>query len=605
MAQRILVPFLLLFVYPALAGEAKTPAGAPQLATKLEPFLSCLGGKEQSFHLKCSITAEIDRRDQNIVVQLRRLDGQSFVLAIEHDEYPLRLDRTAESTRLLLPAKGIAFTGTGPVEGADTLEPRDLIQRLVSQGSAVYAYGLVLTNSAAPVAAALLENLAGLKSENGTEWSSAALKEMKLRFSNEPPSLEVTGGDFNLKLERLDEETLKPDSPLPEKFKEEKKSRAELERLIARGVRRALEVLAPSPWLMQPARQPREVQNGKLRWVEDQRLVLLSGTPREVGLAHGKLLKEEARRCADSVIYLIGAVQTVRSGKWFLDELRSAYRRLEPFIPPDQIAEIDALAEGAGVGREEARLANVFPELFHCSGFALFGKATAGGKLYHGRVLDYMTAIGLQDSAAIMVIRVDGKIPFATIGYAGFIGSVSGMNARQISLGEMGGRGEGHWDGVPMATLMRRALEECSTLEEVVKLWTDSPRTCEYFYVFADGKIPDAVGVGATPGKIEFVKPGKSHPLLGEGIPDAVILSADDRLKLLRKRVQENYGEIDQEKAMWLMSRPVAMRSNLHNVLFIPQDLVFYVAHADRKEIAAKRPYVRFELGPLLEESPE
>ena len=53
---------------------------------------------------------------------------------------------------------------------------------------------------------------------------------------------------------------------------------------------------------------------------------------------------------------------------------------------------------------------------------------------------------------AAFVIAPEGRIPFVTIGYAGFTGSVSGMNARGISLGEMGGRGEGQWDGVPMAT---------------------------------------------------------------------------------------------------------------------------------------------------------
>ncbi|MCS7466817.1 hypothetical protein NZK35_09195 [Stieleria sp. ICT_E10.1] len=30
-----------------------------------------------------------------------------------------------------------------------------------------------------------------------------------------------------------------------------------------------------------------------------------------------------------------------------------------------------------------------------------------------------------------------------------------------------------------------------------------------------------------------------------------------------------------------LMSRPVAMQSNLHNVLFVPADQVMYVANAD------------------------
>ncbi len=54
-----------------------------------------------------------------------------------------------------------------------------------------------------------------------------------------------------------------------------------------------------------------------------------------------------------------------------------------------------------------------------------------------------MTTIGLQDCATNFIVHVDGKIPFANVGYAGFIGSVSGMNAEKISLGEMGGRVRG------------------------------------------------------------------------------------------------------------------------------------------------------------------
>ena len=247
---------------------------------------------------------------------------------------------------------------------------------------------------------------------------------------------------------------------------------------------------------------------------------------------------------------------------------------------------------------------NVFPELFHCSGFAVFGTATKGGKLYHGRVLDYMTTIGLQDAATTFIVAAEGQIPFANVGYGGFIGSVSGMNAEQISLGEMGGRGEGQWDGVPMATLMRRALEECSSLEQVQQLWRDNPRTCEYYYVFADGKDRTSVGVAATPQSVEFIKPGQSHELLGDGIEDAVVLSAGSRLEELRRRVKEKHGSIDVDVAQWLMSRPVAMSSNLHNVLFVPEDGLLYVANADHKRPAAERPYVKIDLKALLKELP-
>src|SRR5690606_12444256 len=133
-------------------------------------------------------------------------------------------------------------------------------------------------------------------------------------------------------------------------------------------------------------------------------------------------------------------------------------------------------------------------------------------------------------------------------------------------------------------------------------LWTNSPRTCEYYYVFADGKTREAVGVAATPEKIEFVQPGAAHPLLGPGIPDAVVLSAGSRLETLRNRIQEKHGQIDTDTALWLMSRPVAMKSNLHNVLFVPEKGLFYVANATHQQPAADRPYVRFDLKQCLQE---
>jgi hypothetical protein len=302
----------------------------------------------------------------------------------------------------------------------------------------------------------------------------------------------------------------------------------------------------------------------------------------------------------DSVLYSFGTVQTVANGRWFRHDLEQAYARLSPHIPEHHKQETRAMAKALGVDQSLAEAVNVFPEMFHCSGFAVMGSATADGKLYHGRVLDYMTTIGLQDAATTFIVKPQGKIAFANVGYGGFIGSVSGMNTKAISLGEMGGRGEGKWDGVPMATLMRRALEECSTLDEVVDLWKNNPRTCEYYYVFADGKSNRAVGVAAYPESVEFIGAGESHPRLGEGIKDAVVLSAGSRLEELRNRVTNLHGKIDATAAQSLMCRPVAMDSNLHNVLFVPADGVLYVANASHTQPAADRPYVRLDLKALI-----
>ena len=87
----------------------------------------------------------------------------------------------------------------------------------------------------------------------------------------------------------------------------------------------------------------------------------------------------------------------------------------------------------------DVQAGNFLPELFHCSGFAVMNSATTDGTLYHGRVLDYKCDWHLQDHAVLIVAEPDGGIPFVNVTYAGFIGSVTGMNVKHVSIGEMGG----------------------------------------------------------------------------------------------------------------------------------------------------------------------
>ena len=95
----------------------------------------------------------------------------------------------------------------------------------------------------------------------------------------------------------------------------------------------ALEILAPSKLLTNPLQRGRKVSHGELRWVDGQRVVLLEGSPQEIGQAHGELLKSEALACIDSVLYAFGTVQTIRTGRWFRHDLDAAYARLSPHIP--------------------------------------------------------------------------------------------------------------------------------------------------------------------------------------------------------------------------------------------------------------------------------
>jgi hypothetical protein len=189
------------------------------------------------------------------------------------------------------------------------------------------------------------------------------------------------------------------------------------------------------------------------------------------------------------------------------------------------------------------------------------------------------------------------------VSYAGFISSVTAMNEKRISVGEMGGRGEGNWDGKPMAQLVREVMEKADSLEEAVELMRTGPRTCEYFYVLADGKQRKAVGIAATPTTFEVIKPGEAHPRLPHPFKDVVLMSAGDRYEKLAERVKAGYGKFDADAARHLMDRPVAMTSNIHSVLFAPDTLDFWVANADAKNVASHCRYTHYNLAELLKPS--
>jgi len=339
---------------------------------------------------------------------------------------------------------------------------------------------------------------------------------------------------------------------------------------------------------------------GRLEIWDGTRVLFLKGPPEQMGRQHGALLKRHVRDVADHMLYGIGVASSFQKGSWFFTDLEGAYKRLQPFMSDRYFAEIDALASAADVSKYEMRLANFFPELFHCSGFSIFGDATVDGKMYHGRILDYLKGVGLEQNATVMVFQPDQGNAWVNIGYAGFVGSVSAMNEKHISIGEMGGRGEGNWDGRPMAQLVREVMEKANTLDEAVEIFRKGPRTCEYYYVISDGNTKKAVALECTPTKFVTVGPGQPHPQLQHPMKDAVLISAGDRYEKLAERVKENYGKLDAEGARNLMLRPVSMSSNIHCVLFAPETLDFWVANADSKNVASHTRYTHYNLAEML-----
>lgn len=340
--------------------------------------------------------------------------------------------------------------------------------------------------------------------------------------------------------------------------------------------------------------------HGMLCRSQGKLVLMVAGTPEEMGAAHGALVRPIVQKTVERAVYMIGGADTVTSGKWFFNTLAEIEQRTQPHIPPRFLDECDAMAKAAGLSQRDGRYANVFPERFHCSGVALRGKATVGGRVLHARVLDYMRDIDLQAAATVTVFMPNDGNKWMSLGYAGFIGTVTCMNEKGLAIGEMGGRGEGHWDGLPMTLLLRDIMERASTVDEAVAIFRETPRTCEYYYVASD-KSGAMRSLKCTPEAVTVLEPGEQHPELPLIPKDTVLVSGGDRATLLSQRIQESYGQIDVPKLIEIIKRPVAMQSNLHDAIFAPETLEMWFADAGKHTAACDEPYAHVNLRELIE----
>src|SRR3954470_12153812 len=112
----------------------------------------------------------------------------------------------------------------------------------------------------------------------------------------------------------------------------------------------------------------------------------------------------------------------------------------------------------------------------------------------------------VHEYSLVTVYRPKGKLAFASVGFPGLVGGLSGMNEAGLALGVLEVNdvksGETPFDakGVPYALCLRRVLEKAKTIDEAVNvLKAMRPTPCINVAVAAR----DGVAVlEVTPGKV-------------------------------------------------------------------------------------------------------
>jgi isopenicillin-N N-acyltransferase-like protein len=102
-------------------------------------------------------------------------------------------------------------------------------------------------------------------------------------------------------------------------------------------------------------------------------------------------------------------------------------------------------------------------------------RSATGGPIF-GRNFDFLTLGELDQYSMVIVYRPEGKHAFASVGFPGMVGAISGMNDAGLAVGtldvEQSADGSRKFNptGVPLAFVFRRILEECTTVDEAEAL---------------------------------------------------------------------------------------------------------------------------------------
>jgi isopenicillin-N N-acyltransferase like protein len=232
--------------------------------------------------------------------------------------------------------------------------------------------------------------------------------------------------------------------------------------------------------------------HGELKYINGIPVLTVDGTPDEIGTAVGLLALRPGKRMASYPDDILKEFCL----PWSRLLLLHAGRQMVEHFPDNYRWELEAMAHAAHVDRDLVVLGNTMFDLkkvIACSALLVEpGRSTTSGALL-GRNLDFPSAGYAHEYTLVTVYHPkDAKHSFATVGFPGLIGCLSGMNDAGLAVAVLEVHqaciGEKRFDanGTPYALCYRKILEECTTIAEVKSLLEKTTTTGLSNLVVAD-----------------------------------------------------------------------------------------------------------------------
>jgi len=389
------------------------------------------------------------------------------------------------------------------------------------------------------------------------------------------------------------------------------------------------------------------IKNAKLYTVgsgdDTIKILHLWGTPYEMGVAQGTILKEQATAMVDAVWkYLESQIESAINGTfhhlrpWFVDlvaefgldeGLDLTYDATRPYTGPYFEEEIRGLAHATGVSEAKIRRIHMIGELTKgsCSMYGAWGNATAStGSLMQLRALDWDVDGPFRNFPQITVYHPTAGSPyghaFANIGWTGWIGAITGISSKRLAISEIGVSfpdstfGRESRFGIPFTYILRDILQFDNSLQDAEKRITDAHRTCDLILGVGDGNAKEFRGIQYSFSVANFytdtdmMPVADWHPRMNDVVYYGMDWLCPGYSIVLHDQIQKFYGNITAENTLREITS-ITETGNLHIAIYDLTNMIVHTANARRDGAqgplnAFQRQFVRLDFNAIFAEQP-
>jgi hypothetical protein len=336
------------------------------------------------------------------------------------------------------------------------------------------------------------------------------------------------------------------------------------------------------------------------------KIVVVKGTPYEMGVQLGVLLNNDIKSTLNNFFESTEKKVSKLPVKELLDK---AWEINSKYIDKRVLDEMKGVADGSGVSLKLLQRCHMIPVVspYACSGVAVWGNSTKNGHTYQIRNLDYSMDVKLQEHPVIVIYIPTNGTPHANITFAGYIASHTGMNANHIVFGEKGQSPKDEFpydlNGTHFSFLFRTLEYDAKTLDNALDIIKNTPLIKRYFLYISDGnkKTMGAAKIRVSSPDPEKITIWKDNDQTDNVAPNTFSNCVYQTMKNDKAAdfIKKNLGNLN-EKNMIELSKIVAAKHNLINVVYDATTLEMWIAYADGQSRAADQNYVHLNLNDYL-----